>query len=76
MLSELTAPAGVRFVDEPEETVIATITIPTDVPDETEIEEETGLVAEGEADASDADAAAAEGATGDEASSGGDSEGS
>jgi large subunit ribosomal protein L25 len=76
MLAELSPPSGVQFVDDPDETVIATITIPTDVP-ETEIEEETELVAEGEADASDEDAAAAEGATGDEASSGsGDSEGS
>jgi large subunit ribosomal protein L25 len=74
-LNELTAPSGVVFVDDPDETIIATITIPTDVP-ETEIEEETELVAEGEADASDADAAAAEGATGDEAASAGDSEGS
>src|SRR3954451_4950883 len=75
-LNALSPPSGVAFVDDPDETIIATITIPTDVP-ETEIEEETGLVAEGEADASDEDAAAAEGATGDEASSGaGDSEGS
>jgi large subunit ribosomal protein L25 len=74
-LSEVAAPEGVVFLDDPDETIIATITIPTDVP-ETEIEEETELVAEGEADASDADAAAAEGATGDEAASAGDSEGS
>jgi large subunit ribosomal protein L25 len=66
-LAELTPPDGVRFVDDPDETIIATITIPTDVPEEPEIEEETGLVAEGEAAASDEDAAAAEGATGDEA---------
>jgi large subunit ribosomal protein L25 len=65
-LSELTPPDGVTFVDDPDETIIATITIPTEVA-EPEIEEETGLVAEGEADASAADAAAAEGATGDEA---------
>ena len=65
-LSEVTAPEGVEFLDDPEETIIATITIPTDVP-ETEIEEETELVAEGEADASGEDAAQAEGATGDEA---------
>jgi large subunit ribosomal protein L25 len=76
-LSELTAPDGVVFTDDPDETIIATITIPTDVP-EPEIEEETGLVAEGEADASAEDAAAAEGATGDEAeaSGGQESEGS
>ena len=65
-LGEITAPDGVTFLDDPDETVIATITIPTEVPEE-EIEEETGLVAEGEADASDEDAAAAGGATGDEA---------
>jgi large subunit ribosomal protein L25 len=69
-LSELTPPDGVTFLDDPDETVIATITVPTDVPEEPEIEEETGLVAEGEADASAEDAAAAEGATGDEAESG------
>jgi large subunit ribosomal protein L25 len=76
-LSELTAPEGVVFTDDPDETIIATITIPTDIP-EPEIEEETGLVAEGEADASAEDAAAAEGATGDEAeaSGGQESEGS
>jgi large subunit ribosomal protein L25 len=80
-LGEITPPNGVTFLDDPEETVIATITIPTDVPEEPEIEEETGLVAEGEADASAEDAAAAEGATGDEAEGGAgpggeDSEGS
>jgi large subunit ribosomal protein L25 len=65
-LSDLTPPDGVTFIDDPDETIIATITIPTEVP-ETEIETETELVAEGEAAASDEDAAAAEGATGDEA---------
>jgi large subunit ribosomal protein L25 len=69
-LSELTPPDGVKFVDDPDETIIATITVPTDVPEEPEIEEETELVAEGEAAASDEDAAAAEGATGDEAEGG------
>ena len=68
-LGEIPVPEGVTFLDDPDETVIATITIPTEVPEE-EIEEETGLVAEGEADASDEDAAAAEGATGDEADAG------
>jgi large subunit ribosomal protein L25 len=77
-LSELTPPDGVKFVDDPDETVIATITVPTEEPEEPEVEEETELVAEGEADASDADAAAAGGATGDEAEAAGgqDSEGS
>jgi len=69
-LAEVTAPQGVKFVDDLEETVIATITIPTEEPEEPEVEEETGLVAEGEAAASDEDAAQAEGATGDEAEAG------
>src|SRR3954453_5594979 len=69
-LNELTPPSGVKFVDDADETVIATITIPTEVPEEPEIEEETELVAEGEAAASAEDAAAAEGATGDEAEAG------
>jgi large subunit ribosomal protein L25 len=70
-LSEVTAPEGVDFLDDLEETIIATITIPAEEPEE-EIEEETGLVGEGEADASAEDAAQAEGATADEASSGSD----
>jgi large subunit ribosomal protein L25 len=69
-LAEVATTSGVKFLDDPEETVIATITVPTDVPEEPEIEEETALVAEGEADASAEDAAAAEGATGDEAEAG------
>jgi large subunit ribosomal protein L25 len=69
-LSEVSAPEGVEFLDDPEETIIATITIPTEEPEEPEVEEETGLVSEGEADASDEDAAQAEGATADEADAG------
>jgi large subunit ribosomal protein L25 len=68
-LSEVTAPEGVDFLDDPEETIIATITIPAEEPEEPEVEEETALVGEGEADASAEDGAAAEGATGDEAES-------
>jgi large subunit ribosomal protein L25 len=71
-LSEVAAPEGVVFLDDPDETIIATITIPTEEPEEPEVEEETGLVSEGEADASAEDAAQAEGATADEASSAGD----
>jgi large subunit ribosomal protein L25 len=67
-LSEVTAPDGVEFLDDPEETIIATITIPTEEPEEPEVEEETELVGEGEAAASAEDAEQAEGATGDEAS--------
>jgi large subunit ribosomal protein L25 len=63
-LSEVSAPQGVTFLDDPEETIIATITVPTEVV-EPEIEEETELVGE---EAAEAEAeAGAEGATGEEA---------
>jgi large subunit ribosomal protein L25 len=66
-LSEIEAPPGVVFLDDPEETIIATITTPTEV-SEPEIEEETELVGEEAAAAEEAEAeAGAEGATGDEA---------
>jgi large subunit ribosomal protein L25 len=45
-LSAVTAPEGVEFVDDPEETVVATITPPTLEPVEDEIETETELVGE------------------------------
>ena len=57
-LSEVSAPEGVEFLDDPEETIVATITTPTEV-EEPEIEEEAELVGE--------DGEAAEGATGEEA---------
>ena len=44
-LSEITAPQGVTFLDDPEETIIATVVVPTEV-EEPEIEEETALVGE------------------------------
>jgi large subunit ribosomal protein L25 len=44
-LSEIAAPEGVTFLDDPEETIIATVTIPTQV-EEPEVEEETELVGE------------------------------
>ncbi len=59
-LSELTAPEGVTFLDDPEETIIATVTIPTEVV-EPEVEEETELVGE-EAEAVVGDEAGEEGA--------------
>ena len=66
-LSEVTPPAGVTFLDNPEETIIATITAPTEVA-EPEIEEETELVGEEAVTAEEAEAeAGAEGATGEEA---------
>jgi large subunit ribosomal protein L25 len=44
-LSEIDAPQGVTFLDDPEETIIATVVVPTEV-EEPEIEEETVLVGE------------------------------
>jgi hypothetical protein len=45
-LSELTAPEGVVFLDDPEETIVATVTIPAEEPEEPDVEEETALVGE------------------------------
>lgn len=64
-LSALTAPAGVTFLDDPEETIIATVVIPAEEPAEPEVEEEVEGVGE-EAEAG------AEGATGDEAEQAGE----
>ncbi len=61
-LAQLTAPAGVTLLDDPEETVLATVTPPTVEPVEEEIETEVGVVGEGEAAE-----AQAEGDTGEEA---------
>jgi large subunit ribosomal protein L25 len=44
-LSELAAPPGVTFLDDPDETLIATVVVPTEI-EEPEIEEETELVGE------------------------------
>ena len=76
-LSVVSVPQGVTLLDDPEETVIATITPPTQEPVEEEIETETELVGEDgeplegeELEAAQAEAEAqAEGATGDEAES-------
>ena len=46
-LSAITAPAGVTLLDDPEETLVATITPPSAEPVEEEIETETELVGEG-----------------------------
>lgn len=51
-LSEVSAEAGVEFLDDPEETTIATVVPPT-VEEEPEIEEETELVGEDGAEAAD-----------------------
>ena len=55
-LSEIAAPEGVTFLDDPEETIIATVVVPTEVEEPEEIEEETELVGE-EAEAAEAEAA-------------------
>ncbi len=69
-LSALTLPEGVTLLDDPEETVIATITPPTLEPVEDEIETETELIGEdGEPiEPAEGDEAQAEGATGDASS--------
>jgi large subunit ribosomal protein L25 len=45
-LNAVPAPSGVTFLDDPEETVIATITVPTQVERPEEVEEETEVVGE------------------------------
>jgi large subunit ribosomal protein L25 len=71
-LSAIAAPRGVTLLDDPEETVVATITPPTVEPVVEEIETETELVGEEGVESEEADAAA-EGATGDEAAQQADS---
>jgi large subunit ribosomal protein L25 len=66
-LSAITPPAGVTFLDDPEETIIATIVIPAEEPEEPEVEEEVEGVGEGEEGAE----AAAEGEEGGEGGEGG-----
>jgi large subunit ribosomal protein L25 len=63
-LAELTPPAGVTLLDDPDETVLATITPPSREPEPEEIETETELVGEEAAEAAEAQA---EGATSEEA---------
>jgi large subunit ribosomal protein L25 len=60
-LAELTPPAGVTLLDDPDETVLATVTPPSREPEPEEIETETELVGEEAAEAQ------AEGDTGEEA---------
>ena len=59
-LQAITVPAGITLLDDPEETVVATLTPPRLETEDDEIEEETGLVGEGagtaEGSAADADA--------------------
>jgi large subunit ribosomal protein L25 len=72
-LASVTAPSGVTLLDDPEETVIATITPPTAEPVEEEIETETELVGEEGAEGEEA-AAQAEGDTAEEAAQKADSD--
>ena len=64
-LAQLTPPAGVTLLDDPDETVLATVTPPSREPEPEEIETETELV--GEAEAAEGEAAEAQGDTGEEA---------
>ena len=74
-LSAVTAPSGVTLLDDPEETVVATITPPTLEPVEDEIETEVALVGEdGEPLDPEAAEAQAEGDTAEEASQKADSD--
>jgi large subunit ribosomal protein L25 len=59
-LSEVTPPPGVTFLDDPEETIIATIVVPTEIEEPEEIEEETELVGGGVPEGGEAPAAAGE----------------
>jgi large subunit ribosomal protein L25 len=45
-LTEIAAPSGVTFLDDPEETIIATVVVPTEIEEPEEVEEETELVGE------------------------------
>lgn len=60
LLFAVTPPEGVEFLDDPDETVVATVILPT-VEEEPEIEEETELVGEEGEAAEGADAEASEG---------------
>jgi large subunit ribosomal protein L25 len=71
-LSAVTAPQGVTLLDDPEETVLASVLPPTKEPEPEEIETETELVGEGEAAEAEAAEAQAQGDTGEEAESASD----
>jgi len=73
LLSAVTAPPGVVFKDDPEETVVASITPPRVEEEPEEIEEETGVVGEGEGEAEgEAEDAGAEEVPADAGESGGE----
>ena len=53
-LSEIEPPPGVEFLDDPEETIIATVTVPSEIVEEPDVEEETELVGDEEAEGEEA----------------------
>jgi large subunit ribosomal protein L25 len=77
-LSDVTPPQGVTFLDDPAETIIATVTVPTEVTEGTEIEAETERVGEAGAAEVPADKVeeAAQSTTGTPGESGGEPEAS
>ena len=72
-LSEVPVLEGVTFLDDPEETIIATIVVPTEVEEPEEIEEETELVGE-EGEAAEGEDAGGDEDAGGEPASGDDSD--
>ena len=62
-LSEISPPTGVAFLDDPDETILATVVVPTEV-EEPEIEEETELVGEEGEEGEEVEGAEAEGEEG------------
>jgi large subunit ribosomal protein L25 len=71
-LSEIAAPPGVTFLDDPEETIIATVVVPTEIEEPEEVEEETELVGEEGEVPEGEEAPAAEGEAPAEAAEGGE----
>jgi large subunit ribosomal protein L25 len=69
-LSDVTVPAGITLLDDPEETVVATLTPPRLESELDELEQETGVVGEG---AGAAEGSAADAAAGDVPADAGDS---
>ena len=67
-LSELTPPQGVAFLDDLDDTIIATIVLPTEEEEPEAIEEETAIVGAAGGTGDEADQAEARRASGDEAS--------
>ena len=67
-LSEVTPPRGVAFLDDPDETIIATIVLPTEEEEPEEIEEETAIVGAEGGTGDETGQAGARGASGGEAS--------